>query len=160
MQIHKGVVMSICGTIKVLKRLGLPPTLWIAASLVVNAKELSVIDVDKIGFAEVQLEMLCGSSRTPCRVVLGRDALRIDESILIPYKSISEVLSEAHTQCGSDREIRNPYLVLSQGNCVSLYTLISYQSGDGEQVGLFTALKRSTYDAFVVNLFLRKNSRP
>ena len=120
--------------------------------------EKTTFDIEQSLFEEVQLELLCGTKREDCAVKFTATSLKINGKNAIPYSSIIDVESEAHTQCGGDKEIKSPYLIKKQGTCATLYSLVAYRDKGIIRTGLFIALKRTTYDSFVINLFLRRHN--
>ena len=140
-----------------MRRLLLVAAFLSAGSVYAQTSAKSIFDVQAVEYADVQLDMLCGTAREQCTAKFTPEALIINGSEEIPYNSIVDSFSEAHTHCSKESEIRDPYLTLNQGSCITLYSLVAFKHGEQRKVALFLAAKRTTFDSFVINMFLRRN---
>ena len=140
-----------------MRRLLLVAALLSAGSVYAQAGAKSIFDVQTIEYADIQLDMLCGTAREQCTVKFTPEALIINGSEEISYDSIVDSFSEVHTHCSKESEIRDPYLTLNQGSCITLYSLVAFKYDKQIRVALFLASKRTTFDSFVINMFLRRN---
>ena len=127
------------------------PSILFFCLLALPAKSQSLIDIVEGSHQDVSLDVLCGPKQQKCQITFSDKELEIEGAESVPYSSI---LDFEHLHM-FDHEIVDPYSQAKQSYGILFNVFISYTNNGEKSVALLSAIKRTTYEQLIANLFFR-----